>query len=158
MDRDCISPVKIDLLPKNEMVRMVHVNTFGRMDLEHMSPKTKTYTNTCFFIAMSKMLEQCILGSKKAPGGCPTNNKKLLNTFWTIPEPIWAKCNTEHTMLSTGNDSCAWNPNTVFLSKLSHLAWAPRLRHPATRAKLGIQAPVSRLRHLATRAHLAIQA
>ena len=36
--------------PKIEMVRMVHMNTFGRMDLENIDPKTQKSTKSVFFL------------------------------------------------------------------------------------------------------------
>ena len=71
-----ILPVKINYLPKIEMVRMVHMNTFGRMDLENMDPKTEKIRKDIFWkMAMSKFLEKCIFGPDRTPAGCPTGRK-----------------------------------------------------------------------------------
>ena len=46
LNLDCILPVKIDFLPKTKMVRMVHMNTLGRMDLGKSKIKHRFWKNT----------------------------------------------------------------------------------------------------------------
>ena len=45
---ECISPVEIIFSSKTKMVRMVHMNTFGRMDLEKMEVKSQDWGETVF--------------------------------------------------------------------------------------------------------------
>ena len=73
---DGILPVKINFLPKTKMVRMVHMTTFGRMDLENMEPKTQKLPKSDLLKNDHVQLSgKSILGPEKAPAGCPTDRK-----------------------------------------------------------------------------------
>ena len=51
------------------MVRVVHINTFGRMDLENMDPGQHKSRSFSF-------------ENMKAPAGCPRDRTWLWDIFW----------------------------------------------------------------------------